>query len=525
MNDSHFKAAPQAGPGFLNRHVFRMLAGGLALLGSATLLLTTRWGIGLGGDSIAYIGVARNLLEGRGVVYFDNVGGLAPVTHYPPLYPLALAGVGLLGMDPLAGARWLGVIFFAGNIALASVIVYSSSLSFAASLLASFLVLTAFPMVQIHSMAWTEPMGIFFGFLGLLLLVRSLEGSKRFLFHLSSIFIGLSCLTRYAGLAFVLAGAIKLWFFDHRESGKRFVDVVCFCALSCLPLAAWSVRNAIGAGTAFHRTLGFYAVSTDDLVTAIDSFRLWLLPMEMPKTAASIIGLILAIAFLGACRTTIRGTFSNSTMNQLLGIFLLSYASFLIAARTVYDPAIIFDTRTLSPAYLAAAVLVISAVANVYKQTKLKKDSRSLRILNCSIIAVSVLQMTAGVAWMTFSFAEGVGYAGKFWRESKLVPLVESLKPTTPLFTNAPDVIYLYTGRLTDMIPPKLNPDTLAANERYPVQLASMKRKLQEEQGVLFYMKAESRLRYLPSEQELQNELPLRLIARVKAGNIYRITQ
>lgn len=525
MNNSHFKAAPEAGPGSLNRNVFRMLAGGLALLGSATLLLTTRWGIGLGGDSIAYIGAARNLLKGRGLVYFDNLGGLAPVTHYPPLYPLALAGVGLLGLDPLAAARWLGVIFFASNIVLASVIVYSCTLSFAASLLASFLVLTAFPMVQVHSMAWTEPMAIFFGFSGLLLLVRCLERSKRILFHLSSLLIGLSCLTRYAGLAFVLAGAIKLWFFDRRASGRRFSDLFCFCAVSCLPLAAWSVRNGIVAGTAFHRKLGFYAVSTDDWVTAIDSVCLWLLPMEIPKTVAWTIILILAAAFLGAWRTAIRNTFSNSTINELLGIFLLSYASFIIIARTVYDPAIIFDTRTLSPGYLAAAVLAISAIAHVHEQTKLKKDSRSLRLLNCSIIAVSVLQMTAGVTWMSFSIAEGVGYAGKFWRESKLVPLVESLKPTTPLFTNAPDVIYLYTGRLTELIPPKVNPDTLAANEHYPVQLANMKRKLQEEQGVLLYLKAESRLWYLPSEQELQQALSLHLVQQVEAGNIYRIDQ
>jgi Dolichyl-phosphate-mannose-protein mannosyltransferase len=523
MSDSIFKNAVKVEPEVLNRNTFCVLVSGLVLLSSCSLLLTTRWGIGLGGDSLVYIGVARNLLNGQGVVYFSNFGELAPVTHYPPLYPLVIAGFGLIGLDPLVAARWISVIFFAGNAVLISFIVYSCTLSYGASLLSSFFALTAFPMVQIHSMAWTEPVGMFFGFLGLLFFVRYVLGSKRFVFHFCSLSVGISCLTRYAGLAFVIAVIIRLWFFDNREWGKRFVDILSFCALSSVPLAVWVVRNAAVAGTGFNRTLGYYPPSTKDLMTAVDSLGLWFLPMGTPRAVIWIISLTLVVAAIGLGRSVMRKETPKPLMAALLTIFLLSYGCFLVIARIFFDPAINFDTRTLSPAYLAAMVLVVWLMTDWYKKIKSKENSWLLRMLNCSIITVSIMQMTASIAWMSYSYAEGVGYAGKVWREPRLVPFLYSAEPTTPLFSNAPDVIYLLTGKLTDMIPAKFNPDTLAANKEYVVQLASMKRQLMEKDGVLLYVTVERRLPYLPSEQELQNELSLRLIERVRVGNVYQI--
>jgi hypothetical protein len=320
----------------------------------------------------------------------------------------------------------------------------------------------------------------------------------------------------------VLAVAVRLWFFDNREWGKRFVDVLSFGALSSLPLLVWSSRNAAIGGTAFDRTLGYYPISTRDLLTAVDSLGLWFLPIGIPRAVPWLVCLALAIAIIGLGRSAIRNGSAKSLMT-LLTIFLMSYTSFLVVARILFDPAIVFDTRTLSPAYLAAMVLVVSVVTHSYRKTKLKEDSGSLRVLNCSIIAVLIVQMTASIAWMNYSYKDGIGYAGKVWREPRLLPFLYSAKPTTPLFSNAPDVIYLLTGKLTDMIPPKFDPDTLAANKQYVVQLANMKQKLMEKEGVLLYVTAERRLPYLPSEQELQTELPLRLIERVRIGNVYQI--
>ena len=79
---------------------------GFAVIGFLGIILCTPGGIGIYSDSVVYVGVARNLLRGEGVTYFDDNGRMAPVTHYAPLYPLVVSALGLAGIDPLEGVRW-----------------------------------------------------------------------------------------------------------------------------------------------------------------------------------------------------------------------------------------------------------------------------------------------------------------------------------------------------------------------------------------------------------------------------------
>lgn len=90
------------------------------------------------------------------------------------------------------------------------------------------------------------------------------------------------------------------------------------------------------------------------------------------------------------------------------------------------------------------------------------------------------------------------------------------------MFTNAPDIVYLYTNRRTDMIPKKLNPFTRLANDKYFVEIANMKRKLHEKDGVLLYFNADGRLWYLPTASELSTAAALRIDMSDGKGSIYR---
>ena len=48
-------------------------------------------GIGIYHDSIFYLTSASNLTNGHGLSWFDEGNTLKPLTHFPPLYPLALS--------------------------------------------------------------------------------------------------------------------------------------------------------------------------------------------------------------------------------------------------------------------------------------------------------------------------------------------------------------------------------------------------------------------------------------------------
>ena len=109
---------------------FRVTTGGfygllLMIAGTAVVmvLLATRHGVGLGNDSTTYITEARQLLRGHGL----STAMGAPVTHFPPLFPLLIAAPGLAGVDVMTAARWLNLALLAANVMLIGVIVYHSA--------------------------------------------------------------------------------------------------------------------------------------------------------------------------------------------------------------------------------------------------------------------------------------------------------------------------------------------------------------------------------------------------------------
>ena len=95
-----------------------------SVVGATALLFSTRWGVGLGPDSVVYIASARNLLSGKGLSVSSYPWEFSPMTHYPTLFSAELAGLGLIGIDPLDGARWFNALIFRAKIPLLGLVVY-----------------------------------------------------------------------------------------------------------------------------------------------------------------------------------------------------------------------------------------------------------------------------------------------------------------------------------------------------------------------------------------------------------------
>ena len=483
--------------------------------------MCTPRGIGIYSDSVVYVGVARNLLLGQGLTYFDDNGQMAAVTHYAPFYPLVIAGLGLTGIDPLEGARWVSALLFAFNIILAGSIVFASTFSFAASVSASSLVLSAFPMVQIHSTALTEPLCLFLGFLGLHLLTLYLNGSKRSLLYLSALSIGLSCLTRYAGVVFVLTGATALLWLGASNWKSKLTRANLFCALSVLPLLTWLIRNSLSAGNAVNRTFAVHLPGTKDLGTALDALCLWFFPVtlfgETVWARLIILLVIIGVLWWSAKKMALLG----SRLHQICALFLFAHVGFVIACRLLLDEAIQFDTRMLAPAYLAAMIIIVSAVA-IWRESTMPKMAAVLRRMFVYLIfTLWALQTIPAIAWLKYSYTSGIGLAEKGWRESQLMRILGSMNETTPVYTNAPDLIYIFFNRLTHMIPRKVDPHSRFPNDRYEIEVADLKTTLRENSGVVVYFNAPGREWFLPSLTDLETRTGLRLIARGRDVAIY----
>ncbi len=226
----------------------------LAALGSGVVLAATRHGAGASPDSVVYIGVARNLLAGRGLTEPFGAELDTPLTRYPPLYPVLLAAGGPVGVDPLVTSRWLAALLAGANVFLAG-LALRSLLPFSRwlPLIGSLLVLTGYPLLAMHSMAWSEPLFLLLSFLGLFLLAAHLDRGRTATLVGAGLLIGLAFLTRYAAIPFLAAGVLGLLFMGRRPVVRRLGSAALFTVLAALPTALWTVRNVAVADTAARR--------------------------------------------------------------------------------------------------------------------------------------------------------------------------------------------------------------------------------------------------------------------------------
>ncbi len=113
----------------------------LAVLGIFLILKATPEGLGLSDDSIGYIAGARSIMAGHG--YREAwLASNGPVTHFPPGFPSVLAFIGLFGLDPLRGSRFLNALLFGLNTGLLGILGWRMTKSLPAGLILAALFVT-----------------------------------------------------------------------------------------------------------------------------------------------------------------------------------------------------------------------------------------------------------------------------------------------------------------------------------------------------------------------------------------------
>ena len=210
---------------------------GLALQGGRGALLD--W------DSVNYISVADSLLAGEG---FRQFNGLV-YRDWPPLYPLLLAGPGVVGIDPYQGAGWLSALAFALTIFLAGQWLRRRLTSRWLLLWGCLAVALAYPLARQAAFALTETLFILFALLALLAAERFLEGERRAALLWAGLFTALACLTRYLGIALVLAIVLLLALQGGATLRRRAQHIALYALLALAPLGLWLLRNYLLLGS------------------------------------------------------------------------------------------------------------------------------------------------------------------------------------------------------------------------------------------------------------------------------------
>ena len=453
------------------------------LVGLAAVLAATAKGLYVSPDAVFYVGTARNWVEGRG---FTPPAGLQPVEHFPPLFTVLLAGTGL---DPLDAARVINAFAFAGIVLVVGLAVRARTSSVAAGLVASVLAVSAVDVLMYSASALSEPLFLLLGVSGLVVLAAHLERPRRGLLIGAAVLVGAAFLTRYVGVALVVAGlGVLVW-------RRRWTDAALFGVLSVVPMVGWLAWAGSG-----DRSLVFHPFGWDYLGQAVRPFSRWLVPWPGPP-----VGFVLALVLVVAGVVVIRRV--RSPFSALLLAFAVAYLLVLLGYRTFTDATGRLDARFLLPLHVVAILLVVPALWR-----------RPLPKPAMAVAAVLVMaQVADGVAWTVGGLTDdGIrrrGYTAAAWDTS---PVLASI-PDGPVYSNAFDLIAFRTGREASPIPAKKDYLTGRANPSYGDELQDMR-------GYVAYFDAVTfRRSFLPSRAELEAALSLEVVTRDALGTLYRI--
>lgn len=487
-------------------------AAALSVVGMSVLLLTTRWGIGTSVDSVAYIRAARAMASGSGETLR---------VQHAPLYSFLLAAGGTLGLDPMDGARWLNTLTFGVNICLVGVLIRHTTANVPwLWAIGSTLMLVLAPMLMIHATALSEPLFLTAVLAGFWMLARYAEQPTRGKLLISAILMGLALLARYAGAAGVLAGALAILVMGPKPGRLR--DTQLFGVVACAPMLAWVMRNWLVASSATGRDLAFHPVGLSHAWQALYTVSGWLL---IPQSAPDVLRFVAVSAVAGLVLAAVvrasRESAPIPVLVRILALFVAIYGAFLATSISFLDANTPLDDRILLP------VLAVSIVLASYVIDTLWPVARPMPILASALAAVMALfigghGLKAAEVGAT-GYRDGSGFSSAAWRQSQALSHVARLQPDVPVFSNAPEIVYLHTGRPARGIPRTLFLMNQEPNRDFASQLAAVGQEVREQCGVVVYLRNLAQ-RSMPSEAEVSQGLSLDVLSDAGDGVILGVT-
>lgn len=458
----------------------------IATIGTILVLRATPEGLGLSDDSIAYIAGARSMLAGDG--YREAwLESNQPVSHFPPGFSSVLAFFGLFGLDPLRGTRFVNALLFGINAALLGILVWRMTPSLTAGLVIAALFVASGDMLQVHTMAMSEPLFIFLSLLSFWMfdlyfelppssVGRGISGEWWWLVA-CGVFAGMAYLTRYAGLALV-ATFIAAIIILRTSWKKRFTSIGIFLA-GFLPFAlGWALRNRLIAENVTNRALVWHPITAENITIGLRTFSEYFIPVEAWRREVfkqtgiveGMIVLVLGAVLIWALRRAWKyiskprqasdlkrgGKESREVISFTTGLYIFAYIASIVASMTLFDAATKFRLRILSPVFVGLLILLVAF--GIW----MRKKQRPL------VILVTVLLMALSVYKQSVTFAHwsqgGIGYASFQWYDSQAMAYLRDLPDGVSIYTNEPAAVYLYTGRGARVLPTRY--DTATTQER-----------------------------------------------------------
>jgi hypothetical protein len=480
------------------RWIFLLILIALSLIGMTALWRSTPYGMGLVNDSATYVEGATSLLAGKGYVRISGGGELKPITHFPPLFSLIMAGMGVAGLDLLQGARVLITILFGVDILLVGLSVYKISHSMGFAIFGALLLAVSDLHLGVYSFALSEPLFLTLMLAGYLSLGQSIDQPHWSWSALTGLLLSLAYLTRYAGVSLFVTVVLAMIFLRPPQILKRAGFML---AGALVPIIAWLVYSLVigGAGSLGNRQLLWHPLHLNTLFEALKNLLTWIAPDYLLTGGAlwgrtlSLFSLLLLpglIAWLGWSvwhRTNLTRVQEKPdegfTLAFTQGLHILVYLCFLLISLTFFDASTPLNDRILSVIYIPEIILFSSAMAWLWNRLKGR-----VAIL-CWVLVVFCLFLVAfsikdGYAAMNQLGREGQGFAHRGISDSPAIEAIHMMPPMV-IYSNKPGAIFLLTGKSAYVAPTPMDPVTGQTRSNFNDDLLQMQQRVRDGLAIL----------------------------------------
>jgi hypothetical protein len=454
--------------------LFMLALGVIAVSAIGLILYSTPEGLGLSDDSIGYIAGARSILSGQG--YREAwLASNGPVTHFPPGFSAVLALVGLSGLDPLRGSRFLNSMLFGANALLLGIIGWRMTKSQVAGVAAALLFSFNASLFNAHAVAMSEPLYIFFSLAAFLTFAEYFKAGKNYWLVVTGTLVAFAYLTRYAGLALLATFLVALILL--RDTWRKKLTSAGIFLASFLPfMIGWVIRNMIVADNATNRTMVYHPLTAENIETGIYNISEFLIPVENWRRALIqtpnfflIVAAVLALVLLVWVVTKGLKKFfqPDSELPEILsftnGLYIFGYLASIFATMLFFDAATKFKLRILAPVYVSLIILLVLLGHWAWQNRNILLRGL-IALLTISIVGLSAYDTSA---FVTKLHKGGQGYASFKWYDSDAMAFLRGLPAGTGIYTNQPGPVYLYTGRPTYVLPDRVDAVTGQERGRY----------------------------------------------------------
>ncbi|HUQ64429.1 MAG TPA: hypothetical protein VM121_11800 [Acidimicrobiales bacterium] len=493
----------------------------LALAGTVTMLVVTQHGPYVSPDAVSYVGTARGLAAGDGVT---TPPGTPPVGHFAPLYPVTLAALDVVGLDPVDGARWLNALLLGATVLVVGLVLRRATQQWWPGLVGGALVVLATDALTYHASALSDPMFVLLCILALAALAEYLHHRRPLMLAAVTALTALVLLTRYVGIALVATGLILLMLYGAGGRWRGAPQAGAFAIAAVVPVGAWVLwaRSAHGRGS--EGEIVWHPFGGSDLQRGAENLVGWFVPDSLPWWLGIVMVAGAIALFVRAARSTRRDEEQKldgvpGRLPVVCAVFAGAYVAVLLLDRLFIDASALLDRRLLLPLH----VVVIVGVLAMACREAIRGPIKAVAIGVLGLLFV--FQIAEATTWVRDSVddagARRGGYTSSVWRQSPVVATVRTLPPEVPVYTNGPDAIWFLTGRATKELPPEKDYLTGKPNPHYRAELAEMTERVRAGQGRVVYFSVIKSRPYLPTVDELRQVMPLHEVSSDQIGTLY----